>query len=301
MTTFQLFSVREDGQCHELAATQMLLERDLQRMLESQLEPMLNARFIASEYSTGETHRGRIDTLALDENIAPLIIEYKRDSDSSVINQGLFYLNWLENHRAEFQLLVQNRYGQALAERIEWSGARVVCIAQRFSRYDQEAVQQFESNLDLVTYQCFASNIIALSTVASIRRQDYLNGLKKEKSRRERLSLTQALRRAPKEAQERFYRFVEALKDTASDLIVRERGQSYEFGLFGPLGRLYVTETQYPKLMIEFFCSPDELDIGNEVRVRKTKHGFQCSLIDDQVQAQALEWVRCLHARAERC
>jgi RecB family endonuclease NucS len=55
-------------------------------------------RFLASEHATGRVHGGRIDTLGLDENHAPVIIEYKRAINENVINQGLFYLDWLLDH-----------------------------------------------------------------------------------------------------------------------------------------------------------------------------------------------------------
>jgi RecB family endonuclease NucS len=58
--------------------------------MEKNLEPLLSIRFLASEYSTGKTHRGRIDTLGIDENGCPVIIEYKRALNENVINQGLF-------------------------------------------------------------------------------------------------------------------------------------------------------------------------------------------------------------------
>jgi RecB family endonuclease NucS len=48
--------------------------------------------------STGKTHRGRIDSLGLDENGCPVIIESKRKLNENVINQGLFYLDWLLDH-----------------------------------------------------------------------------------------------------------------------------------------------------------------------------------------------------------
>ena len=66
---------------------------------------------LASEYSTGPKHGGRIDTLGIDENGNPVIIEYKRATNENVINQGLFYLDWLLDHRAEFKLLVMERLG----------------------------------------------------------------------------------------------------------------------------------------------------------------------------------------------
>jgi RecB family endonuclease NucS len=69
-----------------------LLRRLLQLFMESHLEEFLGTRFLATEYSTGRTHGGRVDTLGLDENGSPVIIEYKRSLNENVINQGLYYL-----------------------------------------------------------------------------------------------------------------------------------------------------------------------------------------------------------------
>ena len=82
-------------------------------------------RFLASEYSTGKTHGGRIDTLGIDENNSPVIIEYKRSTNENVINQGLFYLDWLLDHRAEFTLLAMKKLGAEVAEQIDWSSPRL--------------------------------------------------------------------------------------------------------------------------------------------------------------------------------
>ncbi|MDX8408526.1 MAG: hypothetical protein R8J84_00575 [Mariprofundales bacterium] len=70
------------------------------------MEEFLGVRFLASEYSTGKAHGGRIDSLGLDENGCPVINEYKRTRDENVINQGLFYLDWLMEHKSDFQMLV---------------------------------------------------------------------------------------------------------------------------------------------------------------------------------------------------
>lgn len=79
------------------------IEAEVQDLVEIHMETLLGVRFLASEYSTGPVHGGRIDSLGLDENGSPVIIEYKRGTDAGVINQGLFYLAWLMDHRAEFE------------------------------------------------------------------------------------------------------------------------------------------------------------------------------------------------------
>ncbi len=87
------------------------VEADVQSLVEAHMETLLGVRFLASEYSTGPVHGGRIDSLGLDENGSPVIVEYKRGVDVGVINQGLFYLSWLVDHRAEFEHLVRDRLG----------------------------------------------------------------------------------------------------------------------------------------------------------------------------------------------
>ena len=111
-------------------------------MIERNSETFLGVRFLVTEYSTGKTHGGRIDTLGIDENGWPVIIEYKRRRDENVINQGLYYLDWLLDHKAEFKLLVIERFGQEAGDAIEWSGPRLLCIASDFTKFDGHAVQQ---------------------------------------------------------------------------------------------------------------------------------------------------------------
>lgn len=124
-------------------------------------------RFLASEYSTGTKHRGRIDTLGIDENGCPVIIEYKRNVNENVINQGLFYLDWLMDHQADFTLLTQKKSPE-LTDAIDWSSPRLVCIAEDFSRYDQYAVEQINRNIDLIRYAFFGDDLLMLEQVTAV-------------------------------------------------------------------------------------------------------------------------------------
>ena len=149
----------------ELAGKSAAIERDLQRLIESQMDTFLGVRFLATEYGTGAKHRGRIDSLGLDENGCPVIIEYKRHSNENVINQGLFYLDWLLDHKADFRLLVMDRLGKDAADQIEWSGTRLLCIAADFTRYDEHAVAQINRNIELIRYKLFGDNLLLFELV----------------------------------------------------------------------------------------------------------------------------------------
>jgi RecB family endonuclease NucS len=82
-----------NGSASEMHGLASDLEKPLQTLIERNLEALLGVRFLSTEYSTGKTHSGRIDTLGLDENNCPVILEYKRSAGENVINQGLFYLD----------------------------------------------------------------------------------------------------------------------------------------------------------------------------------------------------------------
>lgn len=135
------------------------------------METMLGVKFLATEYSTGPVHGGRIDSLGLDENGAPVIVEYKRATDPGVINQGLFYMAWLMDHRTEFQALVRDRLGGTVASEVLWSAPRLICVAGDFTRYDLHAVREHRRSIDLVRYRLYGGDHIALETVASAAAQ----------------------------------------------------------------------------------------------------------------------------------
>lgn len=73
-----------NGDVTELQGHSVTLEKSLQSLIESNLETFLGIQFLASEYSTGKKHGGRIDTLGIDENGCPCIIEYKRKTNENV-------------------------------------------------------------------------------------------------------------------------------------------------------------------------------------------------------------------------
>lgn len=164
MSDIKLFRLTS-GTATELQGSASDLEKPLQTLIEANLQPLLNIRFIATEHSTGKTHGGRIDSLGLDENNCPVILEYKRSVGENVINQGLFYLDWLLDHKAEFKLLVLDKLGAAAADAIDWSAPRVVCIAADFTKYDGHAVQQIGRNIELIRYRQFGGDLLLLESV----------------------------------------------------------------------------------------------------------------------------------------
>lgn len=84
-----------------------------------------------------------------------------------MINQGLFYLDWLLDHRAEFELLVMKKLGHEAAEQIDWSSPRLVCVASDFTRYDEHAIAQINRTIELVRYRDYEGAFLTLDLMAS--------------------------------------------------------------------------------------------------------------------------------------
>jgi predicted transport protein len=164
MSDVKLFKI-DSNQVRELPGDALQVERSLQLLFEANLELLLGIRFLATEHSTGPVHAGRIDTLGLDEDDCPVILEFKRAVNENVINQGLFYLDWLLDHRKDFQWLVMEKLGAETANNVDWSAPRLICIAGDFTRYDQNAVKQIARNIELIRYRRFDRNLLMLELV----------------------------------------------------------------------------------------------------------------------------------------
>lgn len=107
--------------------------------------------------------------LGLMKMAAPALLQYKRASNENVINQGLFYLDWLLDHRGEFELLVLKSLGEEVANSIEWSSPRLLCLAGGFTKYDGHAVKQMNRNIELLRYLRFDDEFLLLELVNAVQ------------------------------------------------------------------------------------------------------------------------------------
>ena len=164
MSDIQLFRVTR-GKASEIERKAVALEKVLQVFFEENLEALFGIRLVASEHSTGKAHKGRIDTLGLDENSCPVIVEYKRSVNEVVVTQGLYYLDWLSDHHGDFKVLVRDRLGMKTAEEIDWENPRLVCIAEDYTKFDEHAVRQIPRNIDLVRFLKFEDDLFLVELV----------------------------------------------------------------------------------------------------------------------------------------
>ena len=168
MAEIKLFKLGNNVE--ELTSKSVTVEKELQNIIEKNMAEFFGVTFLDSEY---KIDNGRMDSIGIDENNCPVIFEYKRHSSENVINQGLFYLNWLLEHKANFKLLVLEKLGNKLANEIDWSMPRVICIANDFNKYDEEAIKQINRNVSLIRYKKYGNELVLFellntSTVAPL-------------------------------------------------------------------------------------------------------------------------------------
>jgi len=153
----------DKGKARRVRLSEFKLEKDLQQLVENNLETIFNCRLIATEFSTGNIHSGRIDTLAISEDNNPVIIEYKKVASSDLINQSLYYLHWIRDHKGDFQIAAKRALGKDVE--VDWSDIRVICLAPEYKKYDLLAVQVMGVHIELWQYKTYENGILNIEEV----------------------------------------------------------------------------------------------------------------------------------------
>lgn len=225
MSDIKLFHIAKN-KITELEGKSIAVEKSLQTIIENHLEDFLGIKFLATEYSTGVKHGGRIDTLGIDENHCPVIIEYKRATNENVINQGLYYLDWLLDHKAEFQLLVMHKLDKKISESIEWENARLICIAGDYTKYDSYAVQQINRNIELIRYKKF-EDLLLFELVNAVTGQ--APSTEKQKKKIKYATVGELLNKSSKEVKDLFEALKAFILSLGDDIQLKELKLYYAF------------------------------------------------------------------------
>ncbi|AYV93428.1 hypothetical protein HMPREF1049_0629 [Fusobacterium necrophorum subsp. funduliforme ATCC 51357] len=219
MSDINVFEIKP--KVKELKGSSVILEKEIQNLIEKNMEEFFGIRFLATEYSITN---GRMDSIGIDENNCPVIFEYKRSSSENIINQGLFYLDWLLDHKADFQLLVMNTLGKEVAKEIDWSAPCVFCIAKEFTKFDEHAVNQMQRNIKLVKYNKYGENLILFEHInVPVLKKDTVSKGKKVKqekkaSEKDNYDWESRIQKLPKEKQELYFSIRDYILSKGDDI-----------------------------------------------------------------------------------
>ncbi len=156
------------------------LEKDIQKLVEENLNEVFGLSFVTSEFFLNNL---RIDTLAFDEETKSfVIIEYKRDRNFTVIDQGYAYLALLLNNKADFVLEYNEKCKKNLKkDDVDWSQSRVIFVAQAFTKYQQEAIGFQDLPIELWEVKKYDEDLVSFNQVRASEKSESIKTVTKNK------------------------------------------------------------------------------------------------------------------------
>jgi predicted transport protein len=258
MGDIKLFKINH--QVKELKSSAFTVEKSIQKLIEENMNEFFGITFLASEYSTGKNHGGRIDSLGIDENFCPVILEYKRATNENVINQGLFYMDWLMDHKAEFKLLVMDKLGKDVVGKIEWTSTRLLCIAGDFTRYDEHAVKQINRNIELIRYRKYEKDLILfelVNTTSSI--PNIASETTSSKNAADRKSFRESLEELDKDMKDLYFSVKEFILNLDDNVQEKELKLYVAFKKIKNFASLVIREKS--SLLLYLKINPEEVEL----------------------------------------
>lgn len=146
-------------QLEQISPEPFPLEKDIQSLVEKNTQPLFGLEFVKSELTVDKF---RLDTLCYDtESNAFVIIEYKKDKNFSVIDQGYTYLSLMLNNKAEFILEYnENMDSNLKRDDIDWSQSRILFVSPRFTSYQKHSVNFKDVPFELWEIQRYKGGVV---------------------------------------------------------------------------------------------------------------------------------------------
>ncbi len=164
------------------------LERDIQRLTEENLETIFGLKFVSGSLNNEFSVRVQeqdfyIDTLAFDEHQKSfVIIEYKKDKNFSVIDQGFSYLSALLHNKAEFVLELNRRLGKNFDKKdIDWEQSRLIFISPEFNNYQKNAINFKDLPFSLYEVKAYENGIVEYDPIKPFRTTESIQSFTKDK------------------------------------------------------------------------------------------------------------------------
>ncbi|SDQ01226.1 Predicted transport protein [Mucilaginibacter sp. OK268] len=140
------------------------LERDIQQLFESNLHSIMGLKLVKSEFTIKNK---RIDTLAFDPEAGSfIIIEYKRDKNHSVVDQGLSYLNLMLEYKADFIVEYNESLKQNLKrDDIDWSQTKVAFVSTSFTENQKQATNFKDLAIELWEIKMYENGAVLIDSI----------------------------------------------------------------------------------------------------------------------------------------
>lgn len=205
------------------------LEKDIQQVFEKNLGTIMGLELVKSEFSIKNR---RIDTLAYDpEAHAFIIIEYKRDKNYSVVDQGFTYLSLMLENKADFILEYNESLKRSMKrEEVDWSQTRVVFVSTSFTENQRQATNFKDIAIELWEVKQYENDTIVINPVKKSNAAESIKPLTQNKEALK--TVTEEIkvyaeedhtRRVSEEIQELYFKFKTAILNLSDDIEVQPK------------------------------------------------------------------------------
>ncbi|MBN8833448.1 MAG: hypothetical protein ABS68_01040 [Niastella sp. SCN 39-18] len=154
----------QTGKLKEVKEKPFKLEKDIQKVFEENLSDIMGLVLVKSEFTIKNK---RIDTLAYDpQACAFIIIEYKRDKNISVVDQGFTYLSLMLENKADFIVEYNESLRQNMKrEDVDWSQTRVAFVSTNFTENQVQATNFKDIAIELWEVKQFENDTIIINPI----------------------------------------------------------------------------------------------------------------------------------------
>ena len=156
--------INQTGKLKEVKEKPFKLEKDIQKVFEANLYSIMGLELVKSEFTIKNK---RIDTLAYDaQACAFIIIEYKRDKNISVVDQGFTYLSLMLENKADFIVEYNESLKRNLKrEDVDWSQTRVTFVSPSFTENQIQATNFKDIAIELWEVKQFENDTLAINPI----------------------------------------------------------------------------------------------------------------------------------------
>lgn len=154
----------QTGKLKEVKEKPFKLEKDIQKVFEENLSAIMGLVLVKSEFTIKNK---RIDTLAYDPQASAfIIIEYKRDKNISVVDQGFTYLSLMLENKADFIVEYNESLRQNMKrEDVDWSQTRVAFVSTNFTENQVQATNFKDIAIELWEVKQFENDTIIINPI----------------------------------------------------------------------------------------------------------------------------------------
>lgn len=154
----------KSGTLNQIKELPFKLEREIQSIFEQNLNTVMGLELVKSEFSIKNK---RIDTLAYDQQSkAFIIIEYKKDKNISVVDQGFTYLSLMLENKADFIIEYNESLKRQLTrDEVDWSQTRVVFVSTSFTDNQKLATNFKDIAIELWEVKRFENQTVSITPI----------------------------------------------------------------------------------------------------------------------------------------